>query len=80
MAEKAMSAGNYHAAVIHYSAALSTSFHEAPNYALRLPLAKALCLSGNKKEGRERLNSYVLMAKADIGELKCPEGWNGQEK
>ena len=75
-AEEAMKYGNYHAAANHYSNALSIQFHEAPNYRLRLPLAKALCLGGKKELGFSNTRRFELMAKADLGELECPNDWD----
>jgi hypothetical protein len=75
---KAMDSGNYQAAGIHYSNALSTQIFESPNYDLRLDLARAQCLDGRIDEGRNNLERFKLMARGELGEVKCPDGWDAK--
>jgi hypothetical protein len=73
MADKAFENGNYATAANHYEKASAVKFFEAANYALRVEWAKSLCLSGEKTKGLEIVQSFMLMAKADLGEVECPE-------
>ena len=73
MAQNAFKNKNYTKSSMHFENALAIKFFEAPNYTLRLELAESLCLSGNAKRGLNVLKSFVLMAKTDLGEIKCPD-------
>lgn len=73
MADKEFENGNYAAAANHYKKASAVKFFEAPNYWLRVELAKSLCLSGEKSKGLKIAQSFMLMAKADLGEVECPD-------
>lgn len=73
LAEDAFEKGSYAEAAEHYEKASVVKFFEAPNYELRLEWAESLCLSGKHEEGRKLLESFVLMARADLGEIECPE-------
>ncbi len=72
LAEASFSNGDFGQAAQHYAKASSVQFHEAPNYSLRLEWGHSLCLNGDIDRGRELINSFVLMAKADLGEFLCP--------
>lgn len=72
-ADIAFDNGEFAVAALHYEKASAVTFHEAPNYRLRLEWAESLCLAGNNERGLEILDSFVLMVKADLGYLKCPD-------
>lgn len=72
-ADREFSAGDFDRAVTHYENALSIRLFEAPNYTLRLELADSLCRAGKRKRGRAVLESFASMAKADLGEIECPD-------
>lgn len=73
LAEVAFSKNEYTDAATHYEHASSIMFFEAPNYELRLEWSESLCLAGKIEDGKKILDSFVLMAKADLGEFKCPK-------
>ena len=72
-ADVAFSNKIYSEAAKYYDKASSIRFFEAPNYELRLEWSESLCLAGKKEDGRKIFESFVLMAKADLGEFECPE-------
>ncbi|MGX5200839.1 hypothetical protein [Aliikangiella sp. IMCC44632] len=72
-ADDAFSNKDYAEAAKHYEKASSIRFFEAPNYELRLEWSESLCLAGEKEDGKKVLETFFLMAKADLGEFECPE-------
>ena len=75
----AVSSSDLAAAIEHYQAASEIHFFEAPNYRVRVKLGEAMCLNGRVEEGRSVLESFTLMAKADLGEIECPGFENAEE-
>lgn len=66
---------NYMEAAKYFSKASSVNIFEAPNYELRLDWGLSLCLAGQTNEGKELIDSFELMAKADLGYFyfECPD-------
>ena len=72
-AEISFARGNFSEAVGNYEKALSLKIFESPNYDLRLEKGYSQCLAGKVDLGLQSISSFVLMAKADLGHLTCPE-------
>ena len=58
-------------AAFHFRKALSVSFVEAPNYFLKVELAKALCLLGERNEAEKTINEFMCMTSVDLDNKKC---------
>ena len=71
-AKLAFQDGKFALAAKHFEKASSMKILDAPNYSLRLEWGESLCLNGNIARGRELIESFILMARADLGEFSCP--------
>jgi len=60
-----------------FELALDEELFESPNYESYLYLSKMYCVSGNKKKGKELLESFDCMQKVDSGQLSCFQNETG---
>jgi hypothetical protein len=58
-------------AAFHFRQALAVSIFEAPNYRLKVELAQALCLLGERNEAERNIDEFMCMASVDLGESEC---------
>jgi len=72
LADRYLSDNEYEQAAKYYEEASSVTFFEAPNYDLRLEWGYSLCLAGQDMKGSKKIESFELMAKADLGQFDCP--------
>ncbi|MFY0664918.1 MAG: hypothetical protein JXQ97_09830 [Natronospirillum sp.] len=76
-AERYLANEEYVKAAEHYGQASAVRMFEAPNYNLRLEWGYSLCLAGQVSEGAAKIESFELMARADLGEFECPKDMEG---
>ena len=63
--------GDYSKAIDSFRKALDMPKDELPNYELNIPLAFAMCRSGDKEGGKKTLKDASCMMDVDAGKVHC---------